>query len=231
MSDVWRTALVEAIAFMKAAERPDEAWLRRIEVGDGAGWLLPVCRLHRRDDALIARLSRWRDASQFAFPTRFPVTEDGTRRWLDVALLERADRMLFLVTDAVGAPIGHVGLVVHADAIEADNIVRGEDGAPGLMGPALLALLAWAEQEAALPEVFLRVLDENAHAIGFYHRLGFVDGSREDLRRAPRRRARHADARGPRRPGRRALPAHGPAPRGRGAGGRRADGRPQHLGA
>ena len=58
--------------------------------------------------------------------------------------------MLFLVCDRHGHPVGHLGFAnAAADdrSMEIDNVVRGERArAPGLMGEALDALIAWAEE-------------------------------------------------------------------------------------
>ena len=66
----------------------------------------------------------------------------------------------------------------------ADNIVRGTKGEePGLMSLGLRTLLNWAEEMLAPREIFLRVFDDNQHAIGFYERLGFVRNHLLPLRR------------------------------------------------
>ena len=167
------------------------------------GALLPVCELHADDERLISDLARWRAAAQFAFPTRFPVSTVGTRRWLRAGLLDVADRVLFLVCDRHGHAVGHLGFAAAAaedGSMEIDNVVRGERAvAPGLMGEALDALIAWAEELFAPERILLHVFDDNSHAIGFYRRHGFhdagrvplvrtVDGDREVLHPVRRRR-------------------------------------------
>src|SRR4029077_11067979 len=88
--------------------------------------------------------------------------------------------------DAHGNRVGHVGLAGTADgsAIEIDNVVRGVTGVrPGIMSSALQALLEWTEDHLAPPAIALRVFRDNAHAIAFYRRLGFVDDAVLPLRR------------------------------------------------
>ncbi len=179
-------AVLREFAFLKSTETLAELHARSI-VLPGGGALVPVCRLHADDEPLIGDLAAWRRASQFAFPTRFTVSTEGTRRWLRAGLLDVADRMLFLVCDRHGHPVGHLGWANAAAAdgsMEIDNVVRGAKGtAPGLMGEALDALIAWAE-ELFLPErIYLHVMADNDHAIGFYERHGFTGGELVPLRR------------------------------------------------
>ncbi len=185
MSDRWHDALLAEFAFMKAAERVPDAWLRSLPLAGDAGHLLPVCELHAADEALITTLAAWRAAHQEAFPTRFHVTVAGTAAWLRSQVLDRPDRMLFLVVDPLGHPVGHLGLVVHpgpTGGVEVDNVVRGREGGPGLMSRATERLLRWAREEAYPPAAWLRVLHSNTRAIAFYERLGFVPGAVEPLR-------------------------------------------------
>jgi perosamine synthetase len=178
-------AVHRAFAFMKAAATVEETFVRGLPL-PGGGHLVPVAEVHADDAELHSTLSAWRSANAFAFPTRFPVTEAGTARWLRVGLLDVADRILFLVLDRHGRRIGHLGLGGAAAAdgsCEIDNVVRGVAGAPGLMSDALRAVCDWAERDLGASRVFLRVLDENAHAITFYERLGFVAEDRIPLTR------------------------------------------------
>jgi perosamine synthetase len=86
--------------------------------------------------------------------------------------------MLFLVVNRFGRAVGHMGFAsaVNEDhSLEMDNIVRGvKSGDPGIMGCAMRTLISWAEEKLGPREIYLRVFEDNAHAITFYERLGFV---------------------------------------------------------
>ena len=56
-----------------------------------------------------------------------------------------------------------------------DNIVRGvKEGEPGIMTRAMVTLLDWAEEKLGPREIYLRVFEENSHAVAFYEKLGFA---------------------------------------------------------
>ena len=181
--EVYRRAIRKEFAFLKETAALQDLHARGIVLPDGAGLLVPVCELHAGDEATIALLARWRDENQHAFPTRFTVTHEGTRSWLRSALLDVPDRILFLVLDAFGHPVGHLGFANCLNderSLEIDNVVRGESAAPGLMGVALDVLCEWAADMFLPEEIVLRVLDGNAHAIAFYRRHGWVDAGVEE---------------------------------------------------
>jgi perosamine synthetase len=180
-------AVTKTFAFLKQTSRLDDLYARSIGLEANRGFLLPVCELHVSDEALIEDLATWREANQDAFPTRFTVTVDGTAAWLRTRLLDVPDRILFVVVDAHGNRVGHVGLagtLNDASEVEIDNVVRGVTGVrPGIMSSALQALLDWTEEHLAPSTIALRVFRDNAHAIAFYRRLGFVDDGLLPLRR------------------------------------------------
>lgn len=165
-------------------------WQERIPLAVGAASLLPVCHAHLADDALMDMLAKWRNEHVVAFPSRFVATADSTRRWLANNVLA-GDRALFLIVPeaadgraaAERYAFGHVGICGYRHAgttgrVELENIVRGVAGAaPGAMAAAMAALIELCEQ-CDVRGQDLRVFDDNAHAIRFYERLGFVAGER-----------------------------------------------------
>lgn len=152
----------------------------------GGGTLVPITDAHREDRPLIELLAHWRDTHADAFPTQFPVTLEGTARWLSAAILDNPDRILFLVAGADGQPIGHVGLgeLTHDPRqAEAENIVRGvEEQAPGIMTSSMRALHEWAGAHC-VERLSLRVFRDNVRAVSFYTRLGYQAETSIPLRR------------------------------------------------
>jgi perosamine synthetase len=173
--EVFERAIRREFAFLKGTDSVADLHARALVFDHGL--LLPVCELHADDEQLIGALSRWRREHADAFPTQFEVTDVGTARWLRRQLLDVEDRILFLVCDRHGHPVGHLGFAnaLGGDReIELDNVVRGEPGQRGLMSQSVSVLLGWAAEMFGPREVRLRVFDDNRHAVRFYERLGFV---------------------------------------------------------
>jgi perosamine synthetase len=181
-----RAHVASTFAFLKATTAVDDLHAKGIPLPRGRGSLVPVAALHADDEPLIRLLAEWRELHSDAFPTLFRVTAEGTARWVR-GLLATEDRVLFLVLDRHGHPVGHLGFAsaLGADAaVELDNVVRGVDGAErGIMSDAVRALVAWAEGSLGAEAVHLRVFTHNVRAIGFYERLGFRHDSTIPLRR------------------------------------------------
>jgi len=184
---VYRNAVRRNFALLKQTSALDELMAKSLSLPQTGGWLVPVCKLHADDEKTITRLSEWRRENSFAYPSRFPVTDSGTARWLQDRLLAVEDRVLFLVLDRHGEPVGHMGFANAFNSegtLEADNIVRGtKAGHKGIMSDGMRVMLEWAEEKLGPAEIFLRVFSDNARAIEFYKRLGFVEGGLLPLRR------------------------------------------------
>ena len=120
-------------------------------------------------------LKNWRETNQFAYPTRFNVTLEGTQNWLKKGVIENPSRVLFWITDSNLVRLGHIGLVYlpATSSCEVDNVLRGEAGHPGLMTEAMKSLENLVETELSLEEISLRVLESNAHAVAFYEKLNY----------------------------------------------------------
>jgi perosamine synthetase len=185
--EVYDAAVAREFAFLKSTRALADLHARSIVLPGDRGLLVPVCELHADDQTLIRTLSRWRSEHQDAFPTRFEVTDAGTARWLRAGLLDVEDRLLFLVCDRHGHPIGHLGFagaLAGDRSMMIDNVVRGvPDADRGLMSIALTALLDWATEMFAPRDMHLLVFEDNPHAVRFYERLGFATSSRIPLAR------------------------------------------------
>jgi len=178
-TDIQMTRVHQAIARQKA---PCEQGTRSIPLFDGnrkLGWLAPVTGAALTDNRAISRLARWREAAADAYPAVFPVTIEGTRRWLENGVLNQPDRMLFWVIDDTGRPVGHAGFYRYdtaSNSIEIDNVVRGVSGpARGIMTLAVRALCAWAFENLHVDSLCLRVFDDNPRAIRLYRATGFQE--------------------------------------------------------
>lgn len=143
--------------------------------GTPIGYLSAIAEHDRNDFACWELLSDWRDRHQYAYPSRFQISPEGTGKWLANAVLENDSRILFWIRDLQLKPLGHIGLVYSEldSSFEVDNVLRGEKSVKGIMGAAMRALERWAEEEFSAETLQLRVLKSNTHALDFYKSLGY----------------------------------------------------------
>jgi RimJ/RimL family protein N-acetyltransferase len=137
----------------------------------------------RRDD--VVRLTEWRNRFATAFLTEFRADVHRTERWLVETVHPDDTRILFMVDDLNGVPVGCMGLASidwQSGLFEADNVARGAPAPRGLMGETLQAMLRWAVSQLGLVDPWLRVRSDNT-AVEFYERIGFVETRRIPLRR------------------------------------------------
>ena len=159
--------------FMKSGKNFREVQLRSIEIpGVGEkvdGYLIPIGNFFAENQDLVEKMSTWRQTHQYAYPSRFQVTETGTKTWLKNAVIENKNRLLFIVQDKNGQFIGHIGILrLDEQRCEIDNVLRGSDSTPGLISAALTEIEKFAYEELGLQILELRVLASNEHAIKFY---------------------------------------------------------------
>lgn len=175
----YHNAIKNNFNFLKNTLTLEDLFTKSLSLPDDLGYLLPVCRLHVDDDQLIEKLSQWREKHKDAFPSQFKVTNEGTKNWLIKNVLETEDRILFLILNKFGTPVGHAGFANGFNEfcnLEIDNVVRGEDNiSPGIMGAALQRLIDWAYEFIAPERIILRVFRDNEHAVKFYQNLNFVE--------------------------------------------------------
>lgn len=180
MSEAYQAYVTALIARLKAGQT-DDLGGPTLPVADGqrtVALISPLTRAALQEEAAVARLARWRQENQAGFPERFTVTTEGTRRWMEQAVFGAPDRVLFWLAAVTGEPVGHLGLFrfdYAGRSCEADNIVRGRrDMLPGVMTPALAALMAWTFRVLDVGAINLKVLSDNQRAIALYQRTGFT---------------------------------------------------------
>jgi len=127
----------------------------------------------------------WREANQIGFANRFEGSMEKTKYWFENILLPNDEKILFFVNLLSGMVIGHLGFAsfdFEKKTAEIDNVVRGVKSiGHGMMALATKTLIAWGKEKLLLEDIFLRVLDDNPHAITFYERLGFKEVNRIPL--------------------------------------------------
>ena len=71
----------------------------RFEIDQKEHFLVPFTSLDLLEESHQLLLKKWREDNQFAYPTRFAVTLEGTRKWLEKGVLENESRVLFWITN------------------------------------------------------------------------------------------------------------------------------------
>jgi RimJ/RimL family protein N-acetyltransferase len=133
----------------------------------------------------VRHLTDWRNRFVTSFLTEFRATEQRTSRWLAETVGPDDCKILFMLDDVRGHPVGYMGLafINWAERYgEADSVVRGAPARPGLMKLALQTLLEWAHDYLELSSFGVRVRSDNA-ALDFYRKTGFIESLRVPLRR------------------------------------------------
>lgn len=136
-----------------------------------------------QDLKIMELLSAWRKKHEFWFSAQFEVTVERTTSWFKEKVIGTEDRLLFMIK--VGDKyIGHIGLFRFnfAEATcEIDNIVRGEETLPGIMGDAVSRMMDWGRKELGLKSYTLQTTSDNGRALKLYERLGFEESKRIPL--------------------------------------------------
>jgi RimJ/RimL family protein N-acetyltransferase len=153
------------------------------------GYLRPISKDWIFDNNYIKLLANWREENWFAYPTVFKVTYEGTLKWVKEQLIDRIDRILFMIFTQEGNPIGHLGLSnfnFENKEAEIDNVVRGmKNVLPGIMTFSMNTLIKWCFDSDGLDlsRLYLRVFYDNSKAIELYERCGFRGIKKIPLRR------------------------------------------------
>lgn len=124
---------------------------------------------------LIGELTRWRNDAMRWFPSQFKANRFRTKSWFKKHLMDRQDRVLFLLFNEDGN-LGHLGLSnfnFDNNVCEIDNVVRGRKAVPGIMTKAVDWMVEFAYQDLGMTHIELRVFSDNRRAIALYERCGF----------------------------------------------------------
>ena len=129
------------------------------------------------DYNLCFLLSKWRIENPTISTGIFQVTEERTKKWLTDLVLNRDDRIIFMIHGLDNVPIGHIGLSnvdFINNSVELDSVLRGKKNIlKGLMSQCVKRLIKFALKELRFSEIKLSVLSDNNQAVNFYKKLNF----------------------------------------------------------
>tara|TARA_X000001036_G_C20503445_1_gene734869 strand:+ start:304 stop:960 length:657 start_codon:yes stop_codon:yes gene_type:complete len=129
------------------------------------------------DYNLCFLLSKWRIENPTISTGTFQVTEERTKKWLTELVINRDDRIIFMIHGRNEEPLGHIGLSnvdFSNNSVELDSVLRGKKNIlKGLMSQCVNTLIKFALKELGFSEIDLSVLSDNNHAVNFYKKLNF----------------------------------------------------------
>lgn len=125
-----------------------------------------------------ALMINWRNANAKFFPPGPDFTIGSQAKWYNETYIEDpADHMYIIEADDVDHHYGPIGTIAfNISTREIGRVLRGVDAVPGIMGRALEALIALY----GVDYCWLKVLENNEHAIEFYRRHCFRSMQRQD---------------------------------------------------
>jgi RimJ/RimL family protein N-acetyltransferase len=125
----------------------------------------------------IQLLTKWRKKYMYSFGSKFEPSEERTEKWLKKQIIEKSDRILFLVMYN-NKKIGHIGLFnfnKDSNSYELDNVLRGRKIGPhNIMEIALRTILQLVFEYFKLSKIQLKVFSDNYKAINLYERSGLL---------------------------------------------------------
>jgi RimJ/RimL family protein N-acetyltransferase len=128
-------------------------------------------------DETIHLLTNWRKMYSDFFTSKFNISENRTKQWLEKNYISKNDRILFLLI-LNGKKIGHIGIINYdknKNCSEIDNVLRGDRKIfPGIMKIALMKILEIGFDELLLDKFILKVFHDNKKAISLYKTCGFT---------------------------------------------------------
>jgi perosamine synthetase len=144
--------------------------------------LVPFSGMDLLNSERILSLTQWRDENQFAYPSRFDVSEKQTKKWLENNILLNNKRVMFWVIDNYFNLLGHIGVVLSDEnEFEIDNVLKASKNIKGLFSEAQKRLEIILQQEFNPKKVFLKVLESNLKAVSFYKKLKYLIVKVEDM--------------------------------------------------
>ncbi len=146
-------------------------------------YLDAISKRQGSDKQIISLLAAWRKKHEQLFLAIFPVTLKGTGQWLRDQVINQPDRILFMIR-VKNQYIGHIGLNrfnSQHNTYDIDNVIRGVDRYPGIMGNALGHMMRWAKTELGIKTFIVPTTSNNSKALRLYQKLGFTEVKRIPL--------------------------------------------------
>ena len=128
-------------------------------------------------DETIRLLTNWRKKYSDFFSSKFNVSENNTKQWLEKNYVSKNNQILFLLI-LNGKKIGHIGIINYNknnNSAEIDNVLRGNrENSTRIMETALTKILEIGFNDLQITKFTLKVFSDNTKAISLYTKCGFT---------------------------------------------------------
>jgi len=123
---------------------------------------------------LIEKITHWRGKHKSCFLSEFIPTYKRTQKWLDNAIIQNENRLLFKIFTNENLLVGHIGAIYKENYIEYDNYILGSK--IEIKDFALIIaqmFLLWLIEIEKVDYILGNVRSDNHHAMNFHLRTGF----------------------------------------------------------
>jgi len=143
--------------------------------GELMGWFSPLTIHSITDESLIQNLTDWRSLHKQCFFTQFDPTTPRTKEWLRTMVIPDDSKILFIICDANGIPIGNYGLRnIYKASAELDNILLGDSKSRGpFVLLAMKIFIEWVFFKFGFMHLNGSVFKNNQPSVLVHKRLGF----------------------------------------------------------
>ena len=121
-------------------------------------------------------ITKWRRKNWQHFLTKFNVTEQGTRKWIDDIINDSGRILFFIIYN--NTKIGHVGIHKYNkknNSADIDSVLKAARiSQKGLMDEVFKTMFKWMFESLGLSKIQLRVFSDNFKAINLYERVGML---------------------------------------------------------
>ena len=142
---------------------------------DVIGFLNPITKATINNKDIISKLTNWRNKFKEFFFTQFKATDERTLNWIKNCIVNDNTKMLFIIYDKTGIPIGNLGFKnLKNTSTEIDNLLKGEKSMPSnIIYFAELALINWMFSILHVKEIYGYVFSDNIAPIIIHREVGF----------------------------------------------------------
>ena len=134
-------------------------------------------RMADDSDETINLLTKWRRENWNWFDSKFNVTFDGTKNWLEERIFKNPDRILFLIIYD-GIKIGQYGMSEYNEKnnfVWLGDLIKGEPNtAPGIMQYVDKIFIKWVFDTFKINTIRGKVFSDNFRTFNLHDKAGWV---------------------------------------------------------